>query len=35
MNVYAKHKQTQRYRKKTCDYQRGEGRVRDKLIVWD
>ena len=26
MNVYAKQKQTHRYRKQTCGYQRGEGR---------
>ena len=26
MNVYAKQKQTHRYRKQTCSYQRGGGR---------
>ena len=26
MNVYVKQKQTHRYRKQTCGYQRGEGR---------
>ena len=25
MNAYAKQKQTHRYRKQTCHYQRGEG----------
>ena len=25
MNIYAKQKQTHRYRKQTCGYQRGEG----------
>ena len=35
MNVYTKQKQTHRYRKQTYGYQRGDGRVRDKLEVWD
>ena len=28
MNVYAKQKQTHRYRKQTCGYQRGEGQIK-------
>ena len=35
MIVYAKQKQTHRYREQTCGYQRGEARERDKLGVWD
>ena len=35
MNVYAKQKQTHRYRKPAGGYQRGEGRGRGKLGVWN
>ena len=35
MNVYAKQKQTHRYRKQTSGYQREKGGKRDKLGVWD
>ena len=35
MNVYAKQKQTHRYGKQTCGYQRGEEEGRDKLGVRD
>ena len=35
MNVYTKQKQIHRHEKQTCGYQRGEGRGRDKLRVWD
>ena len=35
MNVQAKQKQTHRYRKQTCGYQRGGGGGRDKLGVSD
>ena len=34
MNLYTKHKQTQRYLKQTYGYQREEGTGRDKLGVW-
>ena len=34
-DIYAKEKQTDRYRKQTCDYQMGEGQCRDKLRVWN
>ena len=33
MNIYVKQKQTHRYRKQTCGYQRGEGWGRDKSGV--
>ena len=33
MNTYAK--QTHRYIKQTCGYQKGGGRRGDKLWVWD
>ena len=35
MKVYAKQKQTHRYRKQTSGYQRGEESEGDKLGVWD
>ena len=41
MNLFTKHKQTQRHRKQTLGYQRGQlaggwgGVVEDKLGVWD
>ena len=35
MNLFTKQKQTNRYRKQTYGYQRGKGRGRDKLGVWD
>ena len=36
MSVYAKQKQTHRYRKQTYGYQRAQwGLERDKLGVWD
>ena len=31
MNVYAKQKQTQRYRKQSCDYQRGKERGKEQI----
>ena len=31
MNVYAKQKQTHRYRKQTCGYQMGEGRREEQI----
>ena len=35
MSLFTKQKQTHRYRKQTYDYQRGKGKGRDKLGVWD
>ena len=35
MNIYATQKQTHRHREKTSGYQKGEGRGKDKLGVWD
>ena len=35
MDLFAEQKQTYRHRKQTYGYQRGKGRGRDKLGVWD
>ena len=34
-SVYTKQKQTHRYRKQTCVYQKGEERERGRRGVWD
>ena len=35
MNAYREYQQTHRHRKQMYAYQKGKGRVRDKLEVWD
>ena len=35
MNLFIKQQQAHRYRKQIYGYQRGKGRGRDKLGVWD
>ena len=35
MNLFAKQKQAQKYRKQTYGYQRGQQEGGDKLGVWD
>ena len=35
MNVYAKQKQTHRYKTQACGCQRREGKGSDKLGVWN
>ena len=35
MNLYTKQKQAHKHSKQTYGYQRGKGRRRDKLGVWD
>ena len=35
MNLFTKQKQTHRFRKQNCGYQRGEMWERNKVEVWD
>ena len=35
MNVYVEHKQTHRYRKQICGYQRGKGSGKGPIRGWD
>ena len=35
MNLFIKKKQTHRFRKQNCGYQRGEMWERNKLEIWD